>query len=329
MTLQLRKILPLLSGVLFFFSVWLLWPRDLDGFGVGKDGKATVPDYAMTNARYVSVKNGRVEMESFSQSAFYNIFDRRMDGMNVRAVFYNQEDLPTEVTADKAFFYQNERKMILQDHVESKSHDGFIFRSSRAEYFADKRFLLSPNPVEGESQDKAIQIWGDRAESKIDSKEVDLFGNARAQVKDKKHGLTKIRGESAHLDRAEQKVTFKEKVRVEQGKLTGDSVTAHLFYSPKDRTVSYMSLLDDVRIEESGGRRTRSQVAEFFAPTDTIVLSGFPSVYHGDDVVTGDRITLYRVTGVVEVTATNAVGNPAPSTGKKPAFTSEDEELIP
>ncbi len=96
-----------------------------------------------------------------------------------------------------------------------------------------------------------------------------------------------------------------------------------------------MALTEDVKIREQDGRYTRSQVAEFFAPTDTIVLTGFPAVYDGDDAVTGDRITLYRSTKVVEVTATNAAAGAAvmekskgPAGQPKP-LTKEDEELIP
>ena len=79
-------------------------------------------------------------------------------------------------------------------------------------------------------------------------------------------------------------------------------------------------------------------MAEFFAPTDTILLTGFPSVYDGDDAVTGDKITLYRTTGVVEVTAANAAGAQIHGTGKgsgkktgdqAPSLNKEDDELIP
>ena len=90
--------------------------------------------------------------------------------------------------------------------------------------------------------------------------------------------------------------------------LVGTGENADLYYSKVDKGVRYMSMSHDVRITQEGGRYTRSQLAEFFGPTDTIVLTGFPAVYDGDDAVTGDKITVYRATGVVEVMATNAAG---------------------
>jgi lipopolysaccharide export system protein LptA len=183
--------------------------------------------------------------------------------------------------------------------------------------------------VEGEMAAKNLKIWGDRAESAIDDRTVELIGDARAQYVEPKRGLTKVRGDRALMERDKQQLTFRKNVKVEQDKMTATSNVANIFYAPEIKNVRYMSLTEDVKITEKGGRYTRSQVAEFFAPTDTIVLSQFPAVYHGDDVVTGDRITLYRTTGVVEVTATNAAGSAQNLERKAQPLTKEDEELIP
>lgn len=328
----MKSPLRLAAALALFLSLWFLWPMELDGFAPGRDGRLSVPDYLMTNVRYVSVKDSKIEMESQSRDAAYDLATRRMDAKDVTAYFHNARDEKTELKADKAFFYMDERRMHLLDNVRSRSPDGFLMRGPEAEYKMDGRLLTAPRPVEGEMENNSMRLWGDSARSAIDERTVHLNGNARAEFQDKKRGLTKIRGETAVMDREKSQVTFRDKVRVDQDKIVGTSHVAHLFYSPQERGLRYMSLLEDVKIEEKGGRYTRSQVAEFFAPADTIVLTGFPSVYHGDDVVTGDRITLYRATGVVEVTATNAAGNPLhgePAPKRKPVLTPEDEELIP
>ncbi len=320
-------VLQSLSSVLLFFALWFLWPRELDGFNPGRDGHLSVPDYAMTNARYVSVKEGRIELESISQDATYRLADHLMEARTVTAYFYNQAGLKTEVQADRGYFYMDKRQVVMKENVRSLSPDGFALRGTEAIYDVAQKVLTAPQPVEGDTQDKSLKVWGDTAVSSLNERTVELKGNARGEFIEKKRGLTKIRGDRAFLDREKQKVTFHENVRVDQDKIIGTSKNALLFYAGKEKGVRYMSLLDDVKIVEQQGRYTRSQVAEFFAPTDTIVLSVFPAVYHGDDMVTGDRITLYRATGVVEVMAANAAGNPQ-STEKK-SFSTEDEELIP
>ncbi len=319
--------------LLVFFAVWFLWPREMDGFTPGRNGRLQVPDYAMSNSRYVSVKEGKVEMESLSQESVYHLAKREMVSKKVTSYFYNLEGQKTEVQAEDAVFLQDERKVILSNQVRSKSPDGFILNGTKTIYEMDKRFLTSPEPVMGEMEDKSLQIWGNSAKSDLNKREVELIGDAIAQFPEKKRGLTKVRGDRAFMDRNQDLVTFFGNVRVDQGATVATSQKANLYYAAQQKNVKYMSMLEDVEIKE-GERRTRSQVAEFFAPTDTIVLSSFPSVYHGNDVVTGDRIVLYRATGVVEVMGTNAAAqNPDRSRGgqkqPEPELTEEDQELVP
>lgn len=325
-----RRILRFISSVLLFLTIWFLWPRELDGYSLGRDGKATVPDYAMANARYVSVKEGRVEVETRAKEAAFNMANHTMEAKGVVSLLYNGSDERTIVTGDFATFRMNERELHLRENVQTLSPDGFLMRAPEAIYSVNKRLLVAPKPVEGETFEREVLVWGDRAEAPIDENKIHLIGNARSVFTEKKRGLTKIRGESAVMDRTESKVTFQKNVKVEQDRTVGTSQSADLFYSSSDKAVRYMSLNTDVKIQEEKGRYTRSQVAEFFGPTDTIVLTGFPAVYDGDDAVTGDKITVYRATGVVEVMATNAAGSQGESPRKGPApLTEEDKELIP
>jgi LPS export ABC transporter protein LptC/lipopolysaccharide transport protein LptA len=328
---------PWISGfsyLLVFLAVWFLWPREMDGFTPGRNGRLQVPDYAMTNTRYVSVKEGKVEMESISQESLYHLAKREMTSKKVTSYFYDQQGQKTEVQAEEALFIQDQRQVILTNQVRSRSPDGFVMNGSKAIYQLDKRFLISPEPITGEMEDKSLQVWGNRAESDLNKREVELIGDAIAQFPERKRGLTKVRGDRAHMDRTQDLVTFTGNVKVNQGETVATSQRANLYYAAQQKNVKYMSMLEDVEIKE-GNRRTRSQVAEFFAPTDTIVLSSFPSVYHGNDVVTGDRIILYRATGVVEVTGTNAAAqNPertkgVPGNKPEPELTEEDRELVP
>lgn len=329
-----RRLIVSVTALLLFLTVWLLWPQELDGFSGGRDGKLAVPDYAMTNARYVSVKDGRVEMESQARDTIYDLAERKMISKVVTARFFNAAGQVTVVNADEALFLQGERKAFLSGHVRSLSPDGFVINGTKAEYTVDKRFLLAPEPIAGISPEGDVKVWGNRAESFLDQRKLLLVGDARAEFREKKRGLTKIRGDRAELDRDKAEIEFKKNVRVNQDATVGTSDRALISYAPKERGLNYMSLLDDVMIREQGGRYTRSQVAEFFSPTDTVVLSGFPAVYNGDDAVTGDKITLYRTTGVVEVTQTNAAASGLGAKGKLTAppvrpLTKEDEELIP
>lgn len=327
----MNKHVRVLSQVVFFLTICFFWPRELDGYSVGRDGRASVPDYAMANARYVSVKSGRVEVETRAKEAAFNMVTHQMEAKSVVSLLYNKYDQRTVITADNATFLMDERRLQLRDNVQTLSPDGFLMRGPEVHYDMNKRIVTAPQPVEGETFEREVLIWGNRAESRLDENKIHLYGDARSLFTEKKRGITKIRGDSAVMDRDKAKVTYHKNVKVNQDEVVGTSESADLYYSSVDKNVRYMSMNTDVKIVERKGRHTRSQVAEFFAPTDSIVLTGFPAVYDGDDAVTGDKITVYRATGVVEVVATNAAATQQPLKGdsKQPALTKEDEELIP
>lgn len=334
--MSVRKLLRAFSYAALFFTVWFLWPRELDGNGNGFI-RTAVPDYSMTNAHYVSVKAGKLELETHAKEAAFNLTTHRMQAKSVVALIYNAADERTVVTADRADFRMDDRVLELHDNVNSLSPDGFLLQGPEVIYALKNRMLTAPKPVYGQTFLKEAQVWGDTAEGSLDEKKVRLNHNARALYDEPKHGATRMRGDSAVMDREEGKVTFIKNVKVEQENVTATSAIGDLYYSSTEHGIRYMSLNDDVKISQPDGKYTHSQMAEFFAPTDTIVLTGFPAVYDGEDAVTGDKITLYRGTGVVEVTATNAAGaQPAKTGGKKgknkeiiPELNKEDEELIP
>jgi lipopolysaccharide export system protein LptA len=217
------------------------------------------------------------------------------------------------VTADRAEFRMDERVLKLNDNVNSLSPDGFLLQGPEVIYTMKNRLLVAPSPVYGQTFLKEAQVWGDTAEASLDDKKVRLNHNARALYQESKHGATHMRGDSAVMDRVEGKVTFVKNVKVEQENVLATSEIGDLYYSPTERGIRYMSLTNDVKIAQPDGKFTRSQIA-----------------------VTGDKITLYRDTAVVEVTATNAAGAQPKANGKMgknkeiiPKLNKEDEELIP
>ena len=325
----LLRVVRYFSYIVIVLTVWFLWPRELDSNTGGISGVEEVPEYAMVNAHYVSVKNSRLDLEMYSKEAIFHLQKKQINCNDIIAYFYDDKNERTKVTSTFGTYYMGPRTLNLVGQVDSESPDGFITHGTAADYFVEKKLLIADKPVQGETEDKEIKIWGDRAESNINENKTYLYGNARTHYIEPKRGLTKVRGDSAQLDRNAEEVKFFNNVKVEQENTIGTGQNASLYYSRDARSLKYMSLNENVRIEdEDTGRYTRSQVAEFFGPTDTIVLTGFPAVYDGDDAVTGDKITLYRSTGIVEVTSTNAAGHPKPG-ASGPGLTKEDEELMP
>lgn len=300
-----------------------------------------VPDYLMRTLRYVSMQSGKQEMELFAKTGTVHLQEEVLYGDEIDSYFYNEHGEKTRLQGEKGVYRMQEQELRVSGNVRSLSPDDFAMVTEAATFDAAKRILKADVPVEGESQGKGIWMRGNSAESPIDTNIVYFRGDAKARYDDKKYGDTNVRGDFARLDRSKQKVVFNDNVVIVQKDLHVTSQLASIFYDSLDRTgnqLNYMQAEKDVVIRQSENRFSQSQMAEFFADSDTVVLTGFPSVFDGTDTITGDKLTLYRSSGVVEVNSANAAFLDTPQNlnstrnpGKNAnpdTLTAEDKELI-
>jgi LPS export ABC transporter protein LptC len=338
----LTTLLRWISGLILLFSVWLL-PYQLESTVSGPEaGAPSVPEYFMRQMRYVLLAKGKLELEMFSDTAEFRLEQHELNASVVRGDFYNEKNEVSKIQSDFANYKLEKRLLHLRDNVVCETQDHFFMRTPEAEYDLNRKLFKALRDVSGNTQDDKLRFWSDSAESLIDTRTANLYGSVRTEHDSPKQGLTKISADRALIDRGEEGITYFDKVKILQEKYEVDSKTASLFYARPTKEVQYMVARDDVRIKEKGGRHTRSQEAQFSSPTNTIVLIGFPLVYDGDDVVSGDRITMYRNTGVIEVTSVNALVSEerraqesATGSGSKALeappqkLSEEDKELIP
>lgn len=324
-------------GAVLLLLALLFIPMELDIVNGGaENGIPSVPEYLMRQMRYVILTDGRLETEMFADEAEFRMEQQQLKAKKVHGDFYNEQAEITKIQGEQAIYSMQKHLLHLTDNVVCETPDHFFLRSPSADYDLNKKYFSASGNVDGNTKDLSLKFWSDRADSYVNTRTANLYGNARADFQSaKQKELTKIRGDRALVDRGEEAVTFFDNVKIHQDKYDVESKAASLFYSGAAKAVQYMVAREDVKIKEAGGRYTRSQEAQFFSPTNTIVLLGFPSVYDKSDVVTGDRITMYRNTGVIEVTSANAaVSDDAPATHKKSSkkdeeLSDEDRELIP
>lgn len=336
---MILKVINLVASLAIVLAFWFL-PANLDTtIGGASPGTSSVPEYLMHEVRNVQTKEGKLEVEMFADMAEFRLGLEMLKATKVHGDFYNEAGEITKLQSDKADYYMKTRMLHLMGNMVCETSDHFFLRGPLADYDMNRRFLQIPQDVNGNTQDNELKFWSDKGESFIDTKTANLYGDARADYMSKKDGLTKIRGDRALIDRNDQAATFFENVKIRQEKYDIDSRIASLFYAKDTKSVQYMVAKENVKIREKSGRYSNSQEAQFFSPTNTIVLLGFPSVYDGDDVITGDRITMFKNTGVVEVTSINAATSEQSITQSpdkrdqarqvEPELTEEDEELVP
>lgn len=323
---------------LFIFLIIVLFtPHRLDrGVLSASTMRSTVPDYEMQKLRYVATKGLKTDMEVFADQAKFSHKEQALDGLNVSSLIYDEDNNVTKVKGDTGFLDLEKSLLTLEGNVLSRNHDGFQMETEQMFYHTDTRLARSDVEVFGYNEERTMQLWGDTAESDLNSQVAVFRGNAKAYFDNPENERSKIRGDVAFLRRGEAKVDFLGNVLISEENLKSESKRAEVFYGKQTKTLKYMVAYDDVIIRQENGRFTQSQTAEFFAPTDTVVLTGFPSYFDGADTVNGDRMVLHRSTGVLEVTEANAAFNErknptdaaAASTGNDEKIPEEDLELV-
>lgn len=342
------RAINVVASMVLLLAVWLLFPDQLDS-GIVRSASSEevlIPDYLMKDFRYTSTRGQARELEIFAESANFFIEEQRANGVKVDAYFFNNNGEKTKLIGDRGIFYMEKRHLNLTGNVMSVSPDGFEMRGESADYFVDDQRLIAPTRVAGTTATGDIKVWGDRAEGKMDENILWLFGNVLTDYQAPRSALMKIRADRAVLDRDQAIATYYDHVHVDQENTKLTSGEASLYYSAVKNTTKpaanvnskkgalrYLVAKKDVEIHETAARFSQSQQAEFFADSNSIVLTGFPSVYDGPDTITGDRLTLYRSTGVVEVNSANAAFSEEAQRGKRRSKSSdklegEDLELV-
>lgn len=322
--LTLFRVIRYISAILIIISIWFLWPSELDRGMVRQENtevSVDVPDYLMRKLRYVSVKNSRQSMELFASTATFHMKQEVLYGKEIDAYFFNEQGRKTRILGDTGTYSMKDQQLLVEGNIRSVSPDGFKLKTEVATFDAVKRVLEAKVPVEGESEDEGLWMRGDSARAPIDSNMVFFHGNAKAKYNDVRYGDTVVRGDRSRLNREENKVVFEKNVVIDQKDMNVTSDEASIYYlrgGGNEDKLNYMQAIRNVVIRQSQNRYSRSQLAEFFADSDTVVLTGFPSIYDGKDTITGDKLTLYRSSGVVEVKSANAAFRDGPDLMDRP-----------
>jgi len=116
-----------------------------------------------------------------------------------------------------------------------------------------------------------------------------------------------IKSSDLATDTANRTATFTGKVSARQGDVTIYSDRLVIFYSEKEKDVDKVEAFGNVRIVQ-GDRTALAGHAVYENKAGKIILYDNPSVYQGENVVTGKEITYYLDTQRSQVTS--APGEP-------------------
>lgn len=228
----------------------------------------------------------------------------------------------TLIEGDQANYQMGNRDLELINNVKVTFPDGFWIKTTKAFYSAKTGLITTKEPFNGEaipSKGELMQIWGTGFETLKTGTDINVLGQAHVRMRRlAEEEITDVRSDHARVDRFTKIGYFSMAdstrfVQSQQGTLHVRSKRQDATYDSDAHVLKYMTAYDDVLIKETdpvrgkaGLKYATSQKAEFMTQENKILLSGFPSAYQEHDTLTGELITIYRKTNMVEVTHANA-----------------------
>lgn len=278
--------------------------------------------YNIEGFHYAAVEVERKDWEMYAKRAVLYEKSKLILAEDVTIRTFDPQGEMTNIASKRAFYKVGSKELELEENVIITFPDGFWVKTDRARYSGITQKVVSDRPFYGESpknSDGIVYVWGTGFIAGKTSREINVLKDAKVRVhRSSEVEITEVRSDKALVDRISKQVYFSMKqpqsfVEATQGTLYVRSRRQNAIYDPSQKTVNYLIALEDVLIEEKDKQKAKTglkyatcQKAEFLTQQNKILLSGFPSVYQEHDTLTGDLITVYRKTNIVEVNQANA-----------------------
>jgi LPS export ABC transporter protein LptC len=292
-----------------------------------------IPDYHIIGFNYISSHQGKKDWKlSASETFFYNL-SKLAHSKKINALLYDSQEEATKISGLEAKYLTNGRELEVFGNVIAEFPDGFIVKSEYMKYLPNEKKLFVP-------EDKAVEGYGKAENHKkiqfksfgmlysMDHNTIELprqvhFLMVREGPPDPKQigvpDKNAVDSDHCLIDRNQKLATFtmnaqrpdhERFVLTQQNNLFVKSRKTDLLYGDYSKIFNYMTAREDVLIKEQNKegimRTATGGRADFDTHKNVIILTEYPQIYQDKDTVTGEKITLYRESDIVEVEQSNA-----------------------
>lgn len=222
--------------------------------------------------------------------------------------------------ADEGDYFQETQNINLNKNVLIYDEEMEV-KSDRAEYYQNKDFFRVMGDVKSKfiSQKNGDKVYidSDYAYSWPNAKQVHYFDNVVGKII-RKRPYEPRTDFSCQLLKASQNdslIELERDVYIKRLNMHAKSLRGEIYLDNYNKEVKYYTLFDDVKVTEKFKdkntgktleRKSFSEKLEGFAKLKKIVLTGYPKVIQGNDVVKGNIITFYENSEIVEVNDNNS-----------------------
>jgi len=231
-----------------------------------------------------------------------------------KGVLYTKEQRPVNYQGQQGIFKDATQILILTNEVLFKDKESQI-NANKLTYNIAEETVFAKGNVKSKMHSlktaEDILIDANEMRAFMANQTANYQGQVKGHIKRKRvyEQTVYFKTDKLYLDLNLSKVSLDGNVFVKKEGITAESLRGEIFLENYNKSLKYYVLYDDVRLIEKLNspdgknllRRGFSEKLEGIINEDKIVLTGYPKVFQGQDIIKGNRITIRENNEIVEV----------------------------
>lgn len=247
----------------------------------------------MQGVHLVESQQGRRDWELFAEAAEGDQGAGTWRLKDVKVLFYKNEKVEFTVTGKSGTIDSKSKDLSVVGDVETRSENGYSFRTPSIFYSSKTRFIESPEEVlmQGpkDSVGGGLELKGRRMKVLVEQSKMFIQENIKAQ-KDEKNGKTfQISADGAEFNGRNHEAIFKGAVRVSYDSMNLEGPEASFIYKAGTELLSSIAVRGGVRVSDKEKYAT-SDTVDLDLLANKYTFKGRPKVIQENDELIGDEI---------------------------------------
>lgn len=260
--------------------------------------------------------NGK-DWELWAKRATKSQADEQLTIEKVKVKFFAENGVTYTVTGLKGRVQPDQKAMHIEGDVETRSSNGYVFKTPSAEYSSQARKLTSPGVVEmqgpKDNTGRNIHLTGAEMIADLASNEISINKNVVARKPVSKVGeperIANIQSQRAVFSGRSNQAHFFGNVVIDVDTMQVSGPQAKFDFDPKTDNLSAVQVAGGVKVTDTDKFATSGTVSMSFRD-NKLVFKGSPRVVQNGDELVGDEITFLDGGKRVEVSNAKAQIDP-------------------
>lgn len=257
------------------------------------------------------------DWELWAKRATKSQADEKLTIEKVRVKFFADNGVTYTVTGQRGRVEPDQKNMRIEGDVETRSSNGYVFKTESADYSSKDRKLTSPGPVEmrgpKDGGGRNIHLTGADMLADLTTNEISINRNVNAKKPVSKNGeaerIATIQSQRAVFSGRSNQAHFFGNVVIDVDTMQVSGPQAKFDFDPRSDQLSAVQVAGGVKVTDTDKFATSGTVNMSFRD-NKLVFKGSPRVVQNGDELVGDEITFLDGGKRVEVSNAKAQIDP-------------------